>query len=148
MASRFGTWWQKIKAHQAVTVVIVVVGMLGIALLVVLDLGYVFNWEWAGLGSYIPPSRDSNFQRGKTLWDWLQLLIVPLALAIIALVFQLVNTRRGSPRIRVKIHHSKKQKRAGGEDTSCPPLQATPYSNWRGGCRTCIFRPPCIVFPV
>jgi len=29
----------------------------------------------------------------KSLWDWLQLLIVPLALAIIALVFQLANSR-------------------------------------------------------
>ena len=29
----------------------------------------------------------------KSLWDWLQLLIVPLALAVIALVFQLANTR-------------------------------------------------------
>src|SRR5215472_14884172 len=29
----------------------------------------------------------------KSLWDWLQLLIVPLALAVVALVFQLANTR-------------------------------------------------------
>ena len=29
----------------------------------------------------------------KSLWDWLQLLIVPLMLAIIALVFQLANSR-------------------------------------------------------
>ena len=29
----------------------------------------------------------------KSLWDWLSLLIVPLALAIVALVFQLANTR-------------------------------------------------------
>jgi uncharacterized protein YjbI with pentapeptide repeats len=29
----------------------------------------------------------------KSLWDWLQLLIVPLVLAVVALVFQLANTR-------------------------------------------------------
>src|SRR5438552_2621870 len=29
----------------------------------------------------------------KSLWDWLQLLIVPLALAVVALVFQLANSR-------------------------------------------------------
>ena len=29
----------------------------------------------------------------KTLWDWLQLLIIPLALAVVALLFQLANTR-------------------------------------------------------
>ena len=31
----------------------------------------------------------------KSLWDWLQLLIVPLALAVIAVVFQLANSRTG-----------------------------------------------------
>jgi hypothetical protein len=29
----------------------------------------------------------------KSLWDWLQLLIVPLVLAVVALVFQLANSR-------------------------------------------------------
>src|SRR5437588_985034 len=29
----------------------------------------------------------------KSLWDWLQLLIVPLMLAVVALVFQLASTR-------------------------------------------------------
>jgi len=29
----------------------------------------------------------SQYQPGKTLWDWLQLLIIPLALAVIALWF-------------------------------------------------------------
>jgi uncharacterized protein YjbI with pentapeptide repeats len=33
------------------------------------------------------------YQPGKTLWDWLQLLIVPLALALVALVFQRATTR-------------------------------------------------------
>jgi uncharacterized protein YjbI with pentapeptide repeats len=31
----------------------------------------------------------------KSLWDWLQLLIVPLVLAVVALVFQLANARTG-----------------------------------------------------
>ncbi len=93
MASKFGTWRQKIKAHRVVTVIIIVVGKLGITLLVVLVLGYIFNWEWTGLGPYIPPSKDSNFQRGKTLWDWLQLLIIPLVLATIAILFNFANSR-------------------------------------------------------
>jgi len=41
-----------------------------------------YRFDWPGTGF-------SN----KTLWDWLQLLIIPLALAGIALVFQLANTR-------------------------------------------------------
>jgi len=40
--------------------------------------GYFFNWTWTGFGSYIPPT--SNFQRDKTLYDWLQLAVVPAVL--------------------------------------------------------------------
>jgi hypothetical protein len=31
---------------------------------------------------------------GKTLWDWLQLLIVPLALAVIGLLFEMQQAER------------------------------------------------------
>ncbi|GCE14581.1 pentapeptide repeat-containing protein [Tengunoibacter tsumagoiensis] len=38
-----------------------------------------FGWDWTGFTDYTPP--NSQYQRGKTLWDWLQLLIVPAILA-------------------------------------------------------------------
>jgi len=41
-----------------------------------------YRFGWSGTGFL-----------NKTLWDWLQLLIIPLALAVVVLVFQLVNTR-------------------------------------------------------
>jgi Pentapeptide repeats (8 copies) len=41
---------------------------------------YIFGWSGTGFVN-------------KTLWDWLQLLIVPLVLAIIAFGFQLANSR-------------------------------------------------------
>ncbi len=41
--------------------------------------------EWVGLAEFTPPGAD--YQRGKTLWDWLDLLIVPFFLAIGALLF-------------------------------------------------------------
>src|SRR5712692_7527637 len=41
---------------------------------------YRFGWETTGF-------------LNKSLWDWLQLLIVPLVLAVVALVFQLANSR-------------------------------------------------------
>ena len=44
---------------------------------------YRFDWSTTGFPD-------------KTLWDWLQLLIVPLVLAIGALAFQLANTRTES----------------------------------------------------
>jgi uncharacterized protein YjbI with pentapeptide repeats len=42
--------------------------------------GYTGNWyfSWVGVSDYVT---SQNVERGKTLWDWLDLLIVPLALA-------------------------------------------------------------------
>lgn len=49
-----GTWW--------------IVGVAGIAAFVIFAiLAYALDWEWTGFP-------------GNTLWDWLQLLLVPLAL--------------------------------------------------------------------
>jgi uncharacterized protein YjbI with pentapeptide repeats len=47
---------------------------------------HAYVWaDWTGFGPYTGtlPAED----RGKTLWDWLQVLIVPLALAVVAYVF-------------------------------------------------------------
>ncbi|SRR5260370_6577695 len=85
MREKFPAWWQQIKTHRVANVLVAL-----LAVVIVLSiLGYIFNWDWTGLGPYIGPphSKDSVFQRGKTLWDWLQLLIIPLALAIIAILF-------------------------------------------------------------
>jgi uncharacterized protein YjbI with pentapeptide repeats len=54
--------------------------LLAIFLFLFLFLSYSEDWTATGFP-------------GKTLWDWLQLLIVPLALALIALVFQFRLTR-------------------------------------------------------
>jgi uncharacterized protein YjbI with pentapeptide repeats len=63
-------WWQRIKQHPVATVLISLS-----ALLVVLVLlgGYKFNWDWTGFSG-------SN-KSGKTLWDWMQLLFIPVVLA-------------------------------------------------------------------
>ena len=37
------------------------------------------RWAWTGFWGYDPP--NDKHQRGKTLWDWLQLLIIPVILA-------------------------------------------------------------------
>jgi uncharacterized protein YjbI with pentapeptide repeats len=93
MGARFRSWRQQIKQHPVRLAVIIGAAMLGIALLVVLVLGYIFNWGWTGLGFYIPPTKDSNFQRGKTLWDWLQLLIIPAVLVAAGYVINLTISR-------------------------------------------------------
>lgn len=79
MTANLRSWWQKARKPLEVFGIIVVC-ILMIVLFVVIVLAYIFNVNVPGL-------------RGKTLWDWLQLLIVPFALAIVALVFQLANTR-------------------------------------------------------
>jgi len=72
MGARFRSSWQTIRKPLAV-VGFIVACALGIALIVGIIGGYLFNWDWVGVGL---------FHRGKTLWDWLQLLIIPVVLAI------------------------------------------------------------------
>ena len=54
--------------------------------LIVFVLGQRFLWpEGLGFASYDPPT--DTYQRGKTLWDWLELLVIPLVLAVAAYLF-------------------------------------------------------------
>jgi hypothetical protein len=82
MVGRLRSWWQQIKQHPFRWAIIIGARLLGIGLIVAFIGGYFFNWDWTGLGSYTAPTKDINFQRGKTLWDWMQLLIIPVMLAI------------------------------------------------------------------
>jgi hypothetical protein len=65
----------------------VVVTVAAVAAIVVLIL-VGQHYEWTGFGESSHPKSDSQeIQPRKTLWDWLQLLIVPLALALIVVVW-------------------------------------------------------------
>jgi hypothetical protein len=99
MIERPPSWWQKpSKPLIAVAITIVVVGVLALVFF-----GYLLRLDWTGFNSgtsqiTIRSASKGNYiatvsQPGKLLWDWLQLLIVPLALALIALAFQLANSR-------------------------------------------------------
>lgn len=47
-----------------------------IVILVVLEIGtYTFNWNWTG------------FKANDTVWDWLKLLLIPIALAVVPIWF-------------------------------------------------------------
>ena len=83
MGASFRLWWQKIKTHPVATVLITVI--IALVVLVILG-GYLFHWDWTGF--------NGNNKSGKTLWDWLQLLIVPAVLAIgIFLLNQMQKSR-------------------------------------------------------
>jgi Pentapeptide repeats (8 copies) len=73
------SWWQKAKKLlEAFSIIFVCI--LVIALLVVIALTYIFNVNVPGL-------------RGKTLWDWLQLLIIPAVLAVGGYIFNFTISR-------------------------------------------------------
>lgn len=55
-------------------------------------LAYVRRWRWAGFAeTRTEKIQDKDVQPAKTLWDWLQLLVIPVALA--ALAFLLNNSQ-------------------------------------------------------
>jgi hypothetical protein len=75
MGARLRSWWQKLS--KPMIVVAITIGIVGVLALVIF--GYRLRLAWTGFFN-------------RTLWDWLQLLIVPLVLAIIAFMFQVVET--------------------------------------------------------
>jgi hypothetical protein len=96
------SWWQKIKQRRVAIIVTIAIVVVAVALIIV---GYLF--DWTGFNGYNKVTiariitgtnagtvtRTEAFQPGKTLWDWLQLLIIPLVLAVIALLFNRATTR-------------------------------------------------------
>src|SRR5258708_5037219 len=102
MGAMLCSWWQQIKQHW------VAIGVVGIVLVAVITLiidGYWF--DWTGFNGYNKVTiahtisgtnagtviKTEEYQPGKALWDWLQLLIIPLVLAVAALLFNRANTR-------------------------------------------------------
>ncbi len=79
MIARFRSFWQKVKKPLEVFGIIVVYAI-GIALIVVIVLAYIFKVNVSGL-------------TGKNLWDWLQLLIIPAVLAVGGYLFNFATSR-------------------------------------------------------
>lgn len=68
-----------VKRHWRISVIAAIVLCL-VIWAVYLNLIKGWGWaDWTGLGPYV--DADGKFQRGKTLWDWMELLIVPFVLA-------------------------------------------------------------------
>ena len=91
-------WWQQIKKHPVAIVLIALLAVV-IVLVILIILGYIFNWDWTGLNATDFTStpqkitRTIAYQPGKTLWDWLQLLIIPAVLAVAGYVINLTISR-------------------------------------------------------
>lgn len=71
--------WLNIRKNRWKVILAIIV--LIIVIPVLIRIGY--NLAWTGFGEYIGPAVPGNqtFQRAKTLWDWMQLLIIPAVLA-------------------------------------------------------------------
>lgn len=64
-----------------------------LVLAVLIPLGY--GQEWTGLGrSVVRVGEDRDLRRAKTLWDWLELLVVPAALAVGVFLLDRAQRRR------------------------------------------------------
>src|SRR6266480_6593949 len=97
MGARLRLWWQYVRQHRSLSIGIIV------ALIIFILAVWVFGWDWTGFnGGYSQITTTSTSHGtttvtvkppGKTMWDWLQLLIVPVALALIALLFNRATTR-------------------------------------------------------
>jgi Pentapeptide repeats (8 copies) len=68
---------------------VVGVGLAVTGLIALIQAGY--SQSWTGFGDFTNPKGELT--RGKTLWDWLQLLIIPAVLAFGVLLFNAVQRR-------------------------------------------------------
>jgi uncharacterized protein YjbI with pentapeptide repeats len=80
MRARFRSWWQKLNRHLVTILVIAIILAIAITLIIV---GYRFDWT----------GFNGNSKSGKTLWDWLQLLIIPAVLAVGGYLFNFATSR-------------------------------------------------------
>lgn len=95
MIAKLRSWWQYIREHWIVAIIIaLVIAAMVLILVESLINGTGFNGynQVTTAHTISGPSagtvvRTEVSQPGKTLWDWMQLLIIPVALAIIAIFF-------------------------------------------------------------
>lgn len=67
---------------------LLLITLAALLVLILIYSGYYYSWGWTGFGQYTREKDDKlEYQRGKTLWDWLQLLIVPVVLSVIVTQF-------------------------------------------------------------
>lgn len=92
MRAKFRAKWSEVKKTVLVTTLLILVA----GVIIVIFAGYLFNWTWTGLSPYTSPPHPANsdFLRGKTFWDWLQLLVIPVAAAFLAFWLNRVQANR------------------------------------------------------
>jgi len=123
MASKFGTWWQKLRFHswwqkiqQHPFVTMGIILLIALIIAVVLSNGTGFN-EYTvkstvtetTLSPQTKVTITAQSQPGKTLWDLLQLLVVPLILAIGGFWFNQIQKDREQRAINERAEREKRE---------------------------------------
>src|SRR6266480_1718507 len=98
MGARLRLWWQYVRQHRSLSIGIIV------ALIIFILAVWVFGWDWTGFnGGYSQITTTSTSHGtttvtakppGKNLWDWMQLLIIPIVLAVGGLWFNQIQKDR------------------------------------------------------
>jgi len=102
MVARFRSWRQHIRTHPVTTVLISL--FVTLVVLVILG-GYKLNWNWTGF--------NGNNKSGKTLWDWMQLLFIPVVLAVAGFWFN--HRERKAAELRAENEQKAAELRAEAE---------------------------------
>lgn len=117
MKEKLGSWWQKIKQHPVRSAITTVAGVLVLALIVVIILGYWLNWDWTGFTggeskrTITPQGTNIEYSPGKTLWDWLGLfaiLAIPVVVGLGAVWFTTQQAKE-SEKNRIARHNTENQ---------------------------------------
>ncbi|HEY6285080.1 MAG TPA: pentapeptide repeat-containing protein [Ktedonobacteraceae bacterium] len=100
MGARLRSWWQQIKIHRVTILYVTIILIIAIGLIIV---GYRFDWT----------GFNGNNKSGKTLWDWMQLLFIPVVLAIAGFWFN--HRERKAAELRAEAEREIEQWRANAE---------------------------------
>lgn len=117
--ARLHSWCQKIMKRRVAIAVTTAIIMAAIALIIIF-----YFFDWSGFSGYIQVStirtlsgpsagtvtRTETYQQGKTLWDWLQLLFIPVVLAIAGFWFN--HRERKAAELRAENERTETELRA------------------------------------
>lgn len=92
------TWFQKYKKP-----IIIIGTFMFVCATVFVVLGYQLQWDWTGFNASTGPN-VRQYQAPKSLWDWMQLLIVPtvIAIAVFLLNFAMNQNERAETKRRTE----------------------------------------------
>ena len=127
------------RAGKIAGVLSVVVAALGIAAFGGgVALAYRRGWQWTGLPAARAANADAEDRPAKTLWDWLQLLGIPLVLATIALL--VTDAQTHSDQRREDQRAARQSARAADSER-----ENTLQTRTSRKCQTSCQPPPCAI---